>query len=224
MTALIRLESVSRVFRSGELEVTALRDIDLQIDAGEFIAVIGPSGAGKSTLLNIIGGLDRPTSGRYLLQDRVATNIPDAELARIRNRVMGFVFQSFNLIPELTALENVELPLLYRRHYPFSRVRAASVLKSIAPGIRGEQPAALLSAGEQQRVAIARAIVANPVIILADEPTGSLDPANSVTILRHLSLLHQRGATVILATHDPAIAQIAGRSFRLAQGTRERAA
>jgi putative ABC transport system ATP-binding protein len=224
VTALVQLESVSRVFRSGELEVTALRDIDLQIHAGEFIAVIGPSGVGKSTLLNIIGCLDRPTSGRYFLQGLDATDLADAALAKIRNQTVSFVFQSFNLIPELTALENVELPLLYRARHRSSRALASSVLESIAPGIRAEQPAGLLSAGEQQRVAIARAVVANPRIILADEPTGSLDPANGATILRHLLSLHQRGATVILATHDPAVAQIAGRSFRLARGTRDRAA
>jgi putative ABC transport system ATP-binding protein len=214
----MRLEGITKVFRSGDQDITALRGIDVEIAAGEFLAVMGPSGSGKSTLLSLLGCLDQPTSGRYALGGHTVTGLPDPDLARIRNRTIGFIFQGFHLVPDLTVVENVELPLLYEASGRDRRQRAVAALNAVSPGVPAWQRAAHLSAGEQQRVAIARAVVLNPPIILADEPTGSLDAVNGNAILRLLSMLHREGRTVIVVTHNPLVARCALRSLRLEEG------
>ena len=197
----------------------ALNDISLQIAKGEFVAVIGQSGSGKSTFMNMLGCLDVPTSGSYFLNGRDVAGLSDDELSEIRNREIGFIFQGFNLIPNLTALENVELPLIYR-NVPAARRRELSVasLKKVGLENRMEHKPSEMSGGQQQRVAIARALAAAPPMILADEPTGNLDSASSKEIMQILRGLHEEGRTVILITHDNKIAESAKRVIRIMDG------
>ncbi len=215
---MIRLEAVSKTYRMGRVEVQALRGVDLLVESGEFVAIMGASGSGKSTLMNIIGCLDVPTSGRYFLDGTDVARLDDDQLAIIRNRKIGFVFQSFNLIPRTTALHNVEMPLIYAGAQN-RRPRALAALESVGLGDRaGHQPTEL-SGGQQQRAAIARALVTNPAILLADEPTGNLDSASSVEIMKLLTELNRDQArTVVLITHERDIAAFAKRIVELRDG------
>ncbi len=215
---MIKLEAVSKTYRMGRVEVQALRGIDLLVESGEFVAIMGASGSGKSTLMNIIGCLDVPTTGRYFLDGTDVARLGDDQLAIIRNRKIGFVFQSFNLIPRTTALHNVEMPLIYagaRNRRP----RALAALESVGLADRaGHQPTEL-SGGQQQRAAIARALVTNPAILLADEPTGNLDSASSVEIMKLLSELNrEQSRTIVLITHERDIAAFARRIVELRDG------
>jgi putative ABC transport system ATP-binding protein len=215
---MIKLEAVSKTYRMGKVEVQALRGIDLLVESGDFVAIMGASGSGKSTLMNIIGCLDVPTSGRYFLDGTDVAGLDDDQLAIIRNRKIGFVFQSFNLIPRTTALHNVEMPLIYAGAQN-RRPRALEALESVGLGDRaGHQPTEL-SGGQQQRAAIARALVTNPAILLADEPTGNLDTASSVEIMKLLTELNQEQArTIVLITHERDIAAFAKRIVELRDG------
>jgi putative ABC transport system ATP-binding protein len=215
---MIRLEAVSKTYRMGRVEVHALRGIDLHVEAGDFVAIMGASGSGKSTLMNIIGCLDVPTTGRYFLDGTDVAKLDDDQLATIRNRKIGFVFQSFNLIPRTTALHNVEMPLIYAGAQN-RRPRALEALEAVGLANRaGHQPTEL-SGGQQQRAAIARALVTNPAILLADEPTGNLDSVSSVEIMKLLSALNaEHGRTIVLITHERDIAAFARRVVELRDG------
>ncbi|HUP41819.1 MAG TPA: ABC transporter ATP-binding protein [Thermoanaerobaculia bacterium] len=216
---LIELDQVRKTYRMGTEEVHALDGVDLRVESGEYVAVMGASGSGKSTLMNLVGCLDTPTSGRYLLADTAVESLDDAELAAIRNREIGFVFQTFNLLPRTTALGTVELPLIYsgmpRRE---RRARARETLVEVGLGDRMDHQPNELSGGQRQRVAIARALVNRPSILLADEPTGNLDSATSVEIMELFDRLHQAGNTVILVTHETDIAAHAHRQVVLRDG------
>jgi putative ABC transport system ATP-binding protein len=215
----IRLERVSKVYRTGILEVAALRDVDLTIYDGEFVAIAGPSGSGKSTLMHILGCLDVPTSGRYFLAGEDVSTMTEDDLAAVRNRRIGFVFQQFNLLPSLTAVRNVELPLAYSgvpRHE--RRERAAEALARVGLDDRLEHRPGELSGGQQQRVAVARALVTEPALILADEPTGNLDSASTLEVLGLLQDLHDSGRTVVLITHERDVAAAAGRVVNMLDG------
>jgi putative ABC transport system ATP-binding protein len=216
---IIRLERVSRVYTSGRLEVPALIDVDLEIAHGELVAILGPSGSGKSTLMHIVGCLDRPTVGRYLLDGTPVDSLDDDGLARLRSRSIGFVFQSYNLLPRTTALENVAAPLLYQgvpRRQRLERAEAALVRLGLGDRLKHEPTE--LSGGQQQRVGIARAIVTEPAIILADEPTGNLDSHSGEEVIALLHELNEAGRTVILITHDADVAAAAGRQVHLRDG------
>jgi putative ABC transport system ATP-binding protein len=216
---LIRFEGVSKVFLTEEVETHALERIDLSIIRGEYMSVAGPSGCGKSTLLSIMGLLDTPTSGAYHLKGRDVAGLSFSERARIRNSEVGFIFQSFNLIGDLTVAENVELPLTYRRMAKSERKeRVEAALRKTDMVARRNHYPAQLSGGQQQRVAVARAIVGSPSILLADEPTGNLDSKNSEAVMDLLAELHREGATICIVTHDPRYASHAERTVHLYDG------
>jgi putative ABC transport system ATP-binding protein len=217
--ALIELDQVTRLYRSGDSEFAALRAVDLRIERGEFVAITGSSGSGKSTMMNILGCLDTPSSGRYRLAERDIANLSRVELAEVRNRFIGFVFQSFNLLPRTSAAENVELPLIYARVPPAERRRRAlEALERVGLAQRSRHHPAQLSGGQQQRVAIARALVTQPPLILADEPTGNLDSQTSLDIMGLLSQLRGGGITVVYVTHEPDIAAFASRKLTMRDG------
>ena len=217
--SLIRLEEICKVYNPGENEVHALDHVNLKIEEGEFVAIIGQSGSGKSTLMNLLGCLDVPTSGLYFLHGKDVSHLKDSELSAIRNREIGFIFQGFNLIANLNALENVELPLIYRgMGRQERRALAKEALERVGLENRIHHKPSEMSGGQQQRVAIARAIAAKPPVILADEPTGNLDSASSKEILEILKNLNKGGRTVILITHDDTIAEQAKRVIRIMDG------
>ena len=216
---MITLADIHRLFRSDEVETTALRSIDLSIDEGEFVAIMGPSGCGKSTLLNIIGLIDRPSSGRYLFRGEEITDRDEAALARMRRDNLGFVFQSFNLIDELTIAENVELGLVYRRWAGKERkARVEAAMDRVGVAHRARHYPHQLSGGQQQRAAIARAIVGQPSLILADEPTGNLDTENGEQVMDILKSLNADGATIVMVTHSPSHADVAKRQINMLDG------
>ena len=218
-TPVIALQDVHKVYRSGTLEVAALRGVTVDIQSGEYVAVMGPSGSGKSTLMHIVGCLDVPTGGSYHLAGEDVGSMSEDELADVRNRRIGFVFQQFNLLPSMTALRNVELPLAYagvpkaERHQ-----RARTALERVGLGDRVEHRPGELSGGQQQRVAVARALVTEPDLILADEPTGNLDSASTADVLELLQELHDAGRTIVLITHEADVAAQAARVVRLRDG------
>jgi putative ABC transport system ATP-binding protein len=215
----IRLEHVSRIFRVGETEVHALDDVSEHVGRGEHVAIMGPSGSGKSTLLNVVGCLDRPSSGSYRLDDREVAELDDAALTLARQRMIGFVFQSFHLVPRLTAAENVELPMVFAGvGRPEREERVAASLASVGLGARAEHRPDQLSGGERQRVAIARAMVMRPRVLLADEPTGNLDSASGRQVLELLERLNREGITLVVVTHDPAVARRAERILLMTDG------
>jgi len=216
---MIRLDGVSKVYRTERIETTALDDINLTIDSGEFVSVMGPSGCGKSTLLNMLGLLDEPTRGRMELDGGPIAVYRDRELARIRNQKIGFIFQSFHLIHDLTVLDNVEIPLLYRRMSGGERRRLArAALERVGLGSRLQHFPSQLSGGQQQRVAIARAVVGRPRLLLADEPTGNLDSQKGEEIMEILESLNREGTTVVMVTHDSRLAERTTRTVRLFDG------
>ncbi len=216
---MIKMHDLTKVYRTASVETTALNNINLEIDAGEFIAVMGPSGCGKSTLLNILGMLDTPTSGTYTFADKQVENCSESQLADVRKRNIGFIFQSFNLVDELSVAENVMLPLLYQKVPTAEREkRVQIVLERVNIAHRAEHRPQQLSGGQQQRVAVARAVVTNPKLILADEPTGNLDSANGEEVLNLLNSLNDDGTTIIMVTHDPGHANHAGRTVNMLDG------
>jgi putative ABC transport system ATP-binding protein len=216
---IIRLENLTRSFLTEEVETRALHDVNLTVDEGEFVAVMGPSGSGKSTLLAVLGLLDTPTAGSYLLAGRPTTTLSAVERAIVRNREIGFVFQSFNLIGDMSVAENVDLPLTYRGLDARERHdRVGRALEQVGMSHRRNHHPGQLSGGQQQRVAVARSIVGEPSILLADEPTGNLDSVNGATVMELLGALHADGATICVVTHDPAIAAHAERTVRMEDG------
>lgn len=216
---MIKISDLKKTYHTGTLAVKALRGVSIQVPPGEFVAVMGPSGSGKSTLMNLLGLLDRPSSGSYQLAGSEVSGLTGDELAKIRNRKIGFVFQTFNLLSNMTAQKNVELPMLYSGIPPEVRKqRAITALERVGLGDRGHHRPSELSGGQNQRVAIARALVNNPAIILADEPTGALDSRNGAEIMAILQELHREGATIVLVTHDPDIARYAQRILRFRDG------
>ena len=219
MAVLVELRSVGKAYPRGDVEVAALREVSLKVEAGESVAVMGPSGSGKSTLLGILGCLDRPTRGQYLLDGREVSSLNDAELSALRNRRIGFVFQSFHLIPQLTVEENVETPLLYgsvpEREW---RSRVHACLEKVGLEQRSSHRPSELSGGEAQRAAIARALVTEPRMLLADEPTGNLDTATGEEVAGVLWDLHREGRTVVVVTHNESLARRAQRLVRLRDG------
>ena len=217
--AVIELEGVSKIYDTGVEQVHALAEVDLAIEAGEYMAIMGPSGSGKSTLMNLLGCLDTPTKGRYRLDGHEVGDLDDSELASVRNRMIGFVFQSFHLLPRMTAELNVELPLVYsgvsRRE---RRERARAALDRVGLGDRGHHRPNELSGGQRQRVAIARALINEPALVLADEPTGNLDSKTSEEILQLFESLHESGKTIVMVTHDPEVGDRTRRQIRLHDG------
>jgi putative ABC transport system ATP-binding protein len=218
-TPLIAFDRVSRVYRMGPVEVPALDDVSLRIHAGEFVAIVGPSGSGKSTMMNILGCLDRPTHGCYHLAGAPVAELDDDSLARLRSRTIGFVFQSYNLLPRTSALDNVATPLLYQGIGRRERIaRATAALERLGLGDRLHHEPSQLSGGQQQRVAVARALVTEPALILADEPTGNLDSHAGAEVTALLRELHRSGRTIVLITHDVTVAATADRQIHLLDG------
>ncbi len=214
---MITLHQIRKVYQMGDEEVVALQGLTLHIDEGEFVAIMGPSGSGKSTLMNILGCLDQPTDGQYELDGELVSNLDDDDLAEVRNRKLGFVFQSFNLLPEYSALENVALPLVYART-PHARDQARKALEQVGLGDRTGHRPNELSGGQRQRVAIARALVTRPGVILADEPTGNLDTRTGNDILALFADLHRAGTTVLMVTHEREVAEHAERIVTIRDG------
>jgi putative ABC transport system ATP-binding protein len=215
----IRLENIQRRYVSDDVETTALHDIDLEVAQGEFLAIMGPSGCGKSTLLNTLGAVDRPSGGRYLFGDRDLATLSESALARFRGETLGFVFQSFNLIDELTIAENIELGLIYRKDRQTDRrARVAAAMDKVGIAHRAQHYPHQLSGGQQQRAAIARAVVGVPKLILADEPTGNLDTQNGQQVMDILSGLNAEGATIVMVTHSPSHADMAKRRIDMLDG------
>ena len=221
--SLLELDHVTRVYDMGHVQVQALRGVSIAIDAGEFVAIVGPSGSGKSTMMGILGCLDRPTAGSYALDGTLVSDLGDDALARIRSRTIGFVFQSYNLIPRTTALDNVATPLLYQGVSRRERqARATAALERLGLGDRLRHEPTELSGGEQQRVAIARALVTDPAVLLADEPTGNLATVQGLEVLNVFRSLNESGRTIVLITHDPNVATYAGRQVCLLDGLVDR--
>jgi putative ABC transport system ATP-binding protein len=217
----VRLEDVRKTYQTGEVEVQAVRGVSIEIAPGEFVALMGSSGSGKSTLMNILGCLDRPTSGRYFLDGEDVSSLSRDDLADVRNRKLGFVFQNFNLLARTSALENVELPLLYSEVALTSaqlREKAEQVLAAVGLQGRGDHTPSQLSGGQQQRVAIARALINDPEVLLADEPTGNLDSRTSVEVMEIFQSLNEKGITIIMVTHEPDIASYARRNIIMKDG------
>ena len=218
----ISAEDLTKVYKMGEVEVNALRGVSFNIKRGEIVSIMGPSGSGKSTLMNILGCLDHPTGGKYVLDEEVVSDLRDDQLAEIRNRKVGFVFQSFNLLPRASALSNVELPMRYAGKVSNRKQIAREALESVGLSDRIFHKPTELSGGQQQRVAIARALVNNPAILMADEPTGNLDSKSGKEIMELIiNLNRERGTTVIIVTHDPSIAEQTQRVIRLRDGQLE---
>ena len=217
--SIIRLEEVSRIYDTGKVQVPALLDINLDVAKGEFLAIIGPSGSGKSTMMNILGCLDRPTEGRYVLDGQPVDELTDDGLAFLRSRSIGFVFQSYNLLPRTSALENVAAPLMYQGVPRKERLaRAQQALERLGLGDRLGHVPSELSGGQQQRVGIARALVTEPALLLADEPTGNLDSHSGAEVIELFHALHASGRTIILITHDPDVAAVADRQVHIRDG------
>jgi putative ABC transport system ATP-binding protein len=216
---MIQMRSIVKRYGEGETAVEALRGIDLTIEAGEFVAIVGPSGCGKSTLMNIMGCLDQPTSGEYLLDGQDVSTLADEELSRVRNAKIGFVFQSFILLARTTALENVEMPTMYAREPLDTHKRASKLLDDVGLGDRAHHLPTELSGGQQQRVAIARSLIADPAMLLADEPTGALDTRAGLEIVAIFQRLNEQGRTIIVVTHDLDLAEHARRIISLEDGT-----
>lgn len=216
---MIRVDNLTKTYVMGTVTVHALSGVSFKVDEGEFVAIMGSSGSGKSTLLNLLGCLDTPTSGSYLLRDHEVSGMSDDELARIRNEEIGFVFQTFNLLSRKSALDNVALPLLYARISKTDRHdRAMELLKAVHLGDRADHRPSEMSGGQRQRVAVARALINNPAIILADEPTGNLDSATSEEIMNLFTELHRRGNTIVMVTHESDIAAFAQRTITMKDG------
>jgi putative ABC transport system ATP-binding protein len=223
METVISLDKIVKNYYIGSITVEALRSVTIDIKTNEYVAIMGPSGSGKSTLMNLVGALDTPTSGEYILNGTDVSKMDDNRLAEIRNREIGFIFQTFNLLPRYTALENVMLPLVYAGVSKSMRAeRASTTLSEVGLADRMDHKPNELSGGQRQRVAVARALVNNPSIILADEPTGNLDSKTSIDIMKLFGLIHDRGNTIILVTHEETIAQYAHRIIRLLDGEIDR--
>ncbi len=220
---MIELDNITKAYKMGETEVVALNGVDLRIEQGEMISIIGPSGSGKSTLMNIMGCLDKPTSGQYRLEEIEVSKLSDNKLAEIRNKKIGFVFQSFNLLPRTTALANVELPLIYGGAGN-RRQRVLQALESVGLAHRSHHKPSELAGGEQQRVAIARALINNPALILADEPTGNLDTQTSKEIMLIFQKLNEQGMTIVLVTHERDITAYTQRTIEMRDGKIEKIA
>ena len=222
MQAIIQTENIRKSYGMGDIQVHALAGVDIRINKGEFVAIMGPSGSGKSTLMNILGCLDRPSDGRYFLAGKDVSNLKKAHLSAIRNRQIGFIFQSFNLLPRTSALANVMVPLIYKRQGKLSpaerKEKAMAVLESVGLADRAQHDPNELSGGQRQRVAIARALVNDPVFIMADEPTGNLDTKTTHEIMNLLHALHSQGRTIVMVTHEPEVAEETQRTIVLRDG------
>ncbi len=215
---LIETDQLTKIYKMGPVQVQALRGVSLQVAAGEFVALMGPSGSGKSTMMHLLGCLDTPTSGRYLLEGRDVSSLSKDERARVRNARIGFIFQTFNLLARLNSLDNIALPLLYSRRAGEARKRAAEALERVGLAQRAQHRPNELSGGERQRIAIARALVTDPALILADEPTGNLDSKTGADIMRLLVELCREGRTILMVTHDAQVAAHAQRTLQMQDG------